>query len=220
VSGKKTRLAKKTGAKANKAPGFDFKKTVLPNGLRILTENHPMSRAVACGVWVAKGTRDEGEHEAGLAHFIEHLVFKRTKKRSAFQIARDMEAVGGDLNAFTSRESTCFLTFSLKEHAGLSLDVLSDLVSRPKFESNDIKKEKQVVIQEIHMAEDQLEDNIFDRFFELAYPGLPLGKPILGSVKSIGGMDRPRILDFHQRQYTASNVIVSVAGQVDHKETP
>lgn len=201
-----------------KAPGFEFRKTVLPNGLRILTENHPMSRAAACGVWIAKGTRDEAADEAGLAHFIEHLVFKRTKKRTAFEIARDMEAVGGDLNAFTSRESTCYLTFSLREHVGLSLDVLSDLVCRPKFDLADIKKEKQVVIQEIHMAEDQLEDNIFDQYFELAYPELPLGKPILGTVKSISDMSREQIINFHRRQYTSSNVVVSVAGRVDHDE--
>jgi predicted Zn-dependent peptidase len=198
---------------------FEFHKTVLPSGLRILTERHPVSRAVSCGVWITKGTRDEASQaEAGAAHFIEHLVFKRTKRRSAFEIARDMEAVGGDLNAFTSRESTCYLTHSLHEHVGLSLDVLSDLVCRPKFDPHDIKKEKHVVLQEIHMAEDQLEDNIFDRYFDLIYPGDSIGKPILGTKESISKMKRDTIIDFHNRHYRAANIVVSVTGKVAHDE--
>ena len=129
-----------------------------------------------------------------------------------------MEAVGGDLNAFTSREYTSFVTHSLKEDLGLSLDVLSDLVCRPSFDSGDIKKEKQVVVQEIHMSEDNLEDCIFDRYFEMVYPTIPLGKPILGTQKSIEGMKRETIVDFHSRQYTAPNLMVSVAGNLDHDE--
>ncbi len=212
----KKRPAKKLTKASNH---FEFHKTVLPNGLRVLTERHPVSRAVSCGVWINKGTRDEvSKAEAGAAHFIEHLVFKRTKKRSAFEIARDMEAVGGDLNAFTSRESTCYLTHSLHEHVGLSLDVLSDLVCRPKFDPHDIKKEKHVVLQEIHMAEDQLEDNIFDRYFDLVYPNEPIGKPILGTKESIAKMKRDTIIDFHSRHYRAANIVVSVTGKVDHQE--
>lgn len=214
---RKSSLPKKKAAPISNK--FEFQKTVLANGLRVLTEKHPVSRAVSCGIWVNKGTRDEvSGHEAGVAHFIEHLVFKRTKKRSAFAIARDMEAVGGDLNAFTSRESTCFLTHSLAEHLDLSIDVLSDLVSRPVFHPSDIKKEKHVVLQEIHMAEDQLEDNIFDRYFDLAYPGTSVGKPILGNRRSIAEMPRKTILDFHRSHYRAPNILVSVTGRVDHDE--
>jgi predicted Zn-dependent peptidase len=193
-----------------------FRKLILPNGITVLTERHPSSRSVSCGVWVNKGTRHELAHEAGLAHFIEHLVFKRTKKRSAYQIARDMEAVGGDLNAFTSRENTAFVTHALSEHVGLSLDVLSDLVCNPSFDATDIKKEKQVVIQEIHMSEDQLEDFIFDEYLEMAYPTGTLGKQILGTVKSIEEMKRDTIVDFHRRQYTSKNIVVSVAGNLEH----
>lgn len=195
-----------------------FRKTVLPNGIRVLTEKHPHSRAVSCGLWIEKGTRDEQSHEAGLAHFIEHMVFKRTSKRSAYKIARDMEAVGGDLNAYTSREYTCFVTHTLKDHVGLSLDVLSDLVCRPSFDPDDIKKEKQVVLQEIMMAEDQLDEFIFDEYFRLVYPEHPLGSPILGSAASIKKMPRQTILDFHHRLYTSENLIVSVAGNVEHDE--
>ncbi|MEK7357992.1 MAG: pitrilysin family protein, partial [Bdellovibrionota bacterium] len=195
-----------------------YKKTVLDSGITVLTEHHPTNRAVSVGIWVDKGTRHETNDEAGLAHFVEHLVFKRTENRSAYEIARDMEAVGGDLNAFTSRENTCFLTHALSEHVGLSLDVLSDLVCRPKFDPTDIKKEKQVVIQEILMSEDQLEDAIFDKFYEKIYPDHPLGKPILGTEESIEGMSRKRIVDFHERQYGIEHLIVSVAGRVDHDE--
>jgi predicted Zn-dependent peptidase len=196
----------------------EFRKTVLPNGIRVLTEKHPTSRAVSCGIWVSRGTRDEFATEAGLAHFVEHLVFKRTKKRSAYEIARDMEAVGGELNAYTSRESTTFVTHSLKDHLALSLDVLSDLVASPGFHPLDIKKEKQVVIQEINMAEDQLEDYIFDEYFKLVFPDSPLGKPILGTRKSIEGMKRETILDYHRRQFTGRNMLVTVAGNVEHDE--
>lgn len=222
---KKRKSLKKTSSSrarkstpALKKPAPSFRKLILPNGVKILTEAHPQNRGVACSVWVDRGTRHEAEGEAGLAHFVEHLVFKRTKKRSAYRISRDMEAVGGDLNAYTSRENTAFVTHSLSEHLDLSLDVLSDLVCRPSFDAGDIKKEKQVVLQEIHMAEDQLEDTIFDKFFERFYADSALGKPILGSVDSIEGMDRKTIVDFHARQYTAPNIMVSVAGNIDHDE--
>jgi predicted Zn-dependent peptidase len=193
-----------------------FKKTVLDNGIRVVTENHPYNRAVSCGVWVTKGTRDELPHESGLAHFVEHMVFKRTKKRSAYKISRDMEAVGGELNAFTSRESTTFVSHSLSEHLSLSLDVLSDLVCNPSFVASDIKKEKQVVIQEIHMCEDQLEEAVFDYFFAQGFADTNLGGQILGSVKSIEGLRRSTIQEFHARQYANQNIVVSIAGNLNH----
>ena len=220
ISGRKSSAGLIKPARAKKDDGLtpEFHKDVLPNGVRVLTERHPVNRAISCGIWVNKGTRDENLNEAGLAHFVEHLVFKRTENRSAYEISRDMEAVGGDLNAFTSREYTNFITHSLKEDLALSLDVLSDLVCRPKFDAGDIKKEKQVVLQEIHMSEDQLEDHIFDRYLELAFPKANLGRPILGTEKSIAGMKRETVVDFHARQYVPENMIVSVAGNVDHKE--
>ncbi|RYZ68615.1 MAG: insulinase family protein, partial [Proteobacteria bacterium] len=212
------KLIKKQKTPTPKRSAPSFRKLVLPNGIKILTEAHPQNRGVACSVWVDRGTRHETENEAGLAHFVEHLVFKRTKKRSAYKISRDMEAVGGDLNAYTSRENTAFVTHSLSEHLDLSIDVISDLVCRPSFDPGDIKKEKQVVLQEIHMAEDQLEDTIFDKFFERFYADSALGKPILGSVDSIENMDRKRIVDFHSKSYTAENIMVSIAGNIDHDQ--
>jgi predicted Zn-dependent peptidase len=195
-----------------------FRKTILPNGVRVLTEKHPSSRAVSCGIWIERGTRDELASEAGIAHFVEHLVFKRTHKRNAFEISRDMEAVGGEINAFTSREYTTFVTHTLKEHLGLSIDVLSDLVSRPSFVAGDIKKEKQVVIQEINMSEDQLEDFIYDEYFKLVFPDSPLGKPILGTRQSIESMRRKTIVDYHNRQFIPKNIIVTVAGNIEHEQ--
>jgi predicted Zn-dependent peptidase len=129
-----------------------------------------------------------------------------------------MEEVGGDLNAYTSREYTCFVSHALKEHVGLSLDVLSDLVCRPKFSKSDLEKEKQVVLQEIQMSEDMLEDVIFDHYFERVYKGSPLGLPILGTVKSIESQSRASVARFHQRQYRPWNVLVSVAGNINHDE--
>ena len=216
----KKAVSKKSVRKPVEQAGLkpEFHQTVLANGIQVLTERHPASRAVSCGVWVAKGTRDEAGNEAGLAHFVEHLVFKRTKKRSAYEISRDMEAVGGELNAFTSREYTSFVSTSLKEDLGLSLDVLSDLVCNPTFDAGDIRKEKQVVLQEIHMSEDVIEDAIFDHFLERAFPDSALGRPILGTAKSIEEMKRKTIVDFHDRQFRPENMILSVAGNVKHRD--
>lgn len=193
-----------------------YKKSVLSNGVRVVTEDHPDSRGVSCGFWIETGTRNETEKNQGISHFVEHLVFKKTKNRSAYEIARDMEAVGGDLNAFTSRESTCFHTHSLKEHLDLSVDILSDLVGRAEFDAIDFEKEKSVVMQEILMSADQIEDAIFDVYFQRAYDGSPLGWPILGTEKSVTGMKRTDVLDYYKTKYTPENLIVSVAGRVDH----
>lgn len=195
-----------------------YKKSVLSNGVRVVTEDHPDSRGVSCGFWVTTGTRNETDKIQGVSHFVEHLVFKRTKNRTAYEIARDMEAVGGDLNAFTSRESTCFHTHSLKEHLELSVDVLSDLVGRAQFDAVDFEKEKSVVMQEIHMSADQLEDAIFDVYFQKAYDGHALGWPILGTEKSIGAMKRADVQEYYRSKYSPENLIISVAGRVNHDD--
>ena len=195
-----------------------YRKTRLPNGIRVVTESHPRSRAVSCGLWVEMGTRDEAARLSGVSHFVEHLVFKRTKNRTAFAIARDMEAVGGELNAFTAREYTCFVTHSLKEHLKLSIDVLSDLVCRPKFDASDFEKEKQVVIQEIHMAEEELDEYAFDLYFEKAFAKSALGRSILGTEESISGLRLADVRDHWSRAYVAKNLIFSAAGCLEHDE--
>jgi predicted Zn-dependent peptidase len=195
---------------------YRYKKSTLPSGVRVVTENHPSAVAVSIGVFVNKGTRDEAKDEAGLAHFVEHMVFKGTKNRNAFEISRDMEEVGADINAFTSREATSFVAFGLPEYLPRYVDVLCDVVTRPTFTGNDVAMEKDVVIQEIRSSEDQLDDCVYDRHFENAFKGSTLALPILGSMESISTMSRERVLKFYRRQYVNQNMVIAAAGRVDH----
>jgi predicted Zn-dependent peptidase len=195
-----------------------FKKTVLENGVRVLTEHHPLSRSVCAGIFVDLGTRDEPEDIVGAAHFVEHMVFKGTETRDAYEIAKSLEAVGGDLNAYTTREQTCFHATSLKEHLYLSLDVLSDLMSNAQFDSNDFKKEREVIIQEINMSIDDLDDYIFDLAFEASFRGNELSRSILGTQKTLSQTTRKKLFEFYNRRYQGENMIVCVAGHVDHEE--
>ncbi len=197
---------------------YRFRKTTLANGVRVVTENHPMAVAASVGFFVGKGTRDEAPDEAGLAHFVEHMVFKSTKRRTAFEISRDMEEVGADINAYTSRETTSFVAFGLPEHLETYVDVLCDLVTSPTFARRDVETERDVVIQEIRSSEDMLEDCVFDRHFEHAFKGTPLALPILGTVDSIRKMTRDRVLRFYRRQYVNQNLVIAAAGLVDHDE--
>lgn len=195
-----------------------FHRTTLENGVRVLTEHHPSSRSVCAGIFVDMGTRDEPENMVGAAHFVEHMVFKGTETRDAYEIARSLEAVGGDLNAYTSREQTCFHATSLKEHLPLSLDVLSDLMSNAQFENNDFKKEREVIIQEINMSMDQHDDYIYDVAFSLAYRGHELSRSILGTAKTLQGITKAKLMDFYHRRYHGQNMIVCVAGHVTHDD--
>ncbi len=195
-----------------------YNKTVLDNGVRIITEHHPSSRAVCAGIFVDQGTRDEPEDIIGAAHFVEHMVFKGTETRDAYEIARSLEAVGGELNAYTTREQTCFHAIGLREHLPLSLDVLSDLMSNAQFETNDFKKERDVIIQEIHMSQDEYDDCIFDLAFENAYKGHELGRSILGTPKSLEHITRRKLMDFYTRRYQGHNMLVCVSGHVNHEE--
>lgn len=195
-----------------------YKKTVLENGVRVLTEHHPLSRAVCAGIFITLGTRDEPEDMVGAAHCIEHMVFKGTETRDAYEIAKSLEAVGGDLNAYTTREQTCFHATSLKEHLSLSLDVLSDLMSNAQFGANDFKKEREVIVQEINMSADQHDDYIFDLAFENSFKGHELGRSILGTSKTLNQITRKKLVDFYNRRYQGSNMIVCVAGHVSHEE--
>lgn len=183
-----------------------------------MTESHPNAVATSVGIFVAKGTRDEAPNEAGLAHFVEHMVFKGTKSRNAFEISRDMEEVGADLNAFTSRENTSFVAFGLSEHLPRYVEVLCDLVSRPTFTKSDVEMERDVVIQEIRSSDDTLDDCVYDRHFEFAFAGSPLARPILGTLESIETISRDRVLKFYRRQYVNENLVVAAAGAVNHNQ--
>lgn len=203
---------------ASKVISTEFNKSELSNGIRVLSEKHPSSRAVSISIWVLTGTRDESSDVAGVSHFLEHLVFKGTKTRSAYQIAKSLEALGGELNAYTTREYTCYHALVLKDHWKVALDVLSDLVSNMKLVKKEFDLEKGVILQEIAMSEDSHEEMVYDVFYEQVYGKHPLAKPILGSPVSIAKMTQNQIINYYDSNYTGKNIIVSVAGAIDHAD--
>lgn len=195
-----------------------FKKTIIQNGIRVVSEFHPQSRAVSIGLWVLSGTRDEQKNEAGVSHFLEHLVFKGTKTKTAYQIAKSLEVLGGELNAYTTREYTVYHCLVLKDHWKKGLEVLSDIVSNMSLSKEDFDLEKSVVLQEIAMGEDQLEEMVYDIYFEKSLPHSSLGKPILGNVNSISKMSMKQVKDYYHKNYSGKNIIVSGSGCVDHQD--
>nr|BFD67383.1 pitrilysin family protein [Bdellovibrio sp. HAGR004] len=195
-----------------------FKKSELSNGIRVVSELHPGSRAVSMGIWVLTGTRDETPEVAGISHLLEHLVFKGTKNRSAYQIAKSLEALGGELNAYTTREYTCYHALVLKDHWEKALDVLADLVSNMKLVQKEFDLEKGVILQEIAMSEDSHEDMVYDVFYEQVYGKHPLGRPILGTPVSVARMKQTQVMDYYRRNYTGKNIIISASGCISHDE--
>lgn len=196
----------------------EFKKTTLSNGIRVVTEKHPYTEAISAGIWICAGSRDEKKEFMGMSHLLEHLVFKGTKKRSAFQLAQVMEARGGDLNAFTTRESICFYATTLKKDLKLNLDVLMDLVCKATFPVREFDREKDVIQQEIAMSFDNHEEYAFDLFNEQVYRGHQMGWPILGTTESVGGISRSNVKDFYKKMFRGENIIVSVVGAVEHED--
>jgi predicted Zn-dependent peptidase len=193
-------------------------KAVLPSGLRIVTEELPTVRSAAFGVWVNVGSRDESPSVAGASHFLEHLLFKGTKRRTAMEISSMMEAVGGEMNAFTGKEYTCFYARVLDENLPLAIDVISDLITSSVVVPSDVDAERGVVLEEIHMRDDDPSDLIHDVFTETLYGDTPLGRPILGSVESINGMSRNSVNGYYKRRYRPSDLVVAVAGNFKHDE--
>jgi predicted Zn-dependent peptidase len=195
-----------------------YQKSVLPNGIRVITERMPHVRSVAVGVWVETGSRHEPEDRGGVSHFIEHLVFKGTANRSAADIARTMDSVGGQMDAFTTKEHTCFYVQVLDEHLPLAVDLLTDILLHPSFEADELEREKSVVLQEIKMVEDTPDDLIHDLFAGQVWAGHPLGRPILGERDRVNGFGRELILSHFQEEYVPEHVIIAVAGNVTHDE--
>jgi predicted Zn-dependent peptidase len=194
------------------------RKTVLPNGIRLVTEQIPHVRSVAVGVWVDTGSRHEPVDRTGISHFIEHLVFKGTETRSAEDIARAVDSVGGQMDAFTTKEHTCFYVTVLDEHLPLAADLLSDILLRPRFEPGDIEREKTVVLQEFGMVDDTPDDVIHDLFAERAWPDHPLGRPILGDRKVVQALDRSAVLGYFRAQYCPARITVAAAGHARHEQ--
>jgi predicted Zn-dependent peptidase len=195
-----------------------FKKSVLKNGIRVVSEFHPESRAVAIGAWVDVGTRDESIDQVGISHLLEHMVFKGTKTRTSYQISKSLEALGGELNAFTGRENTCYHALVLKDHWGEALDVLTDLICNMKFTKKDFMLEKGVILQEIAMAEESPEEYVYDHFFEYCFGKHPLGRSILGNLRTITHMKMGEVHAHYKDKYQGSNILISAAGNIDHEE--
>ncbi|HBP66444.1 MAG TPA: peptidase M16 [Desulfosporosinus sp.] len=195
-----------------------YQKTVLPNGVRIITEEIEHVRSAAIGLWVGAGSRDEREGYEGISHFMEHMFFKGTEHRTARALAESLEAVGGQLNAFTTKEYTCYYAKVLDEDLDLAIDVLSDMFFHSLFDEKEIEKEKNVVIEEIKMYEDSPDELIHDIFSEKVWNEHPLGKPILGTEASITSLSRDKIMLFLSEHYAPDNVVVAVAGKIKHED--
>ena len=191
-------------------------KTTLDNGIRILTHNMPYSRSVSMGVLVNVGARDELLTESGLSHFIEHMLFKGTKRRSAFQIAKEFDAMGGNTNAFTSMETTCCHAKVMTSHTGALSDLLSDIFLNPVFDPEEIEKEKPVIVQEIGMVEESPEDYIHVLTGQCCWGDNPLGSSVLGTRENILGFDSSKIKDYFIRSYQPQRTVISIAGNIEH----
>jgi predicted Zn-dependent peptidase len=197
---------------------MDVQKREMRNGLVVASEVMPHLRSVSLGVWVKCGSRFEGTDHLGISHFIEHLLFKGTKTRSAAEIAQTIDSVGGQLNAFTEKEYVGFYAKVLDEHLPLAFDLLSDIVLNPTFPIREIQRERNVIFEEINMVEDSPQDLILDVYMENFWQGHPLGRPISGTKKSIAQIARNDVKIFFQKNYNASNIIIAVAGNFRHRE--
>lgn len=195
---------------------FTYRKTTLDNGLRIVTEEVPYLQSVSLGIWVRSGSRFEESQHNGVCHFIEHMLFKGTPRRSAYAIAREIDSVGGGLNAFTSKELTSFYCKVMDENLELAVDLLTDIFLNASFPEEEIEREKQVVCQEIHQLEDSPEDFVHELFGTLFWKEDPLGQPILGTIPNVIRFDRDMLTSFKERVYTPTETVVAAAGKVDH----
>jgi len=194
-----------------------YNKTVLKNGIRIISEQIKNLHSVAVGIWVNVGSRDEDVSDNGVSHFIEHMLFKGTHKRSSFQIAKELDSIGGHSNAFTAKENTCYYARVLGKHFTALSDILSDILLNSKFDHHDMEREKQVVLQEISMVEDTPEDNIHILFNRLFWSDHPIGMSILGTDKTVSGLKKENIIKHISRFYVPDRVLIASAGDLDHK---
>ncbi len=192
------------------------RRTTLPGGLRVITEQVPGVRSVAFGVWVNVGSRDETGSQMGSAHYLEHLLFKGTHKRSALDISASIEAVGGDLNAFTTKEYTCYYARVLDVDLPLAIDVVCDVVTDALIRTEDVEGERGVILEEIAMHEDDPTDVVHDDFAAVMFGDTPLGRPVLGTIETISGISRRSINAFYRRTYRPESMVIAAAGNLDH----
>jgi predicted Zn-dependent peptidase len=191
--------------------------TRLPSGLVVLTDAMAHLETASLGVWVGSGSRDERQDEHGISHFLEHMAFKGTRKRNARQIAEEIEAVGGDLNAATSVETTAYYARVLKADIPLALDILSDILSDPAFDTGEIAREQNVIVQEIGAVADTPDDLVFEHLQDTAFPGQSIGRSILGTPATVRSFDGSRLRDYLSRHYRAPDIVIAAAGAVDHQ---
>ena len=194
------------------------KKTILDNRVRVISENIPHAYSVTIGIWVARGSRNEQIASNGISHFIEHLLFKGTEQRTALQIAREIDSLGGILNAFTGREYVCYYVKVLHRFLPQAVALLSDIFLNSVFDSDEIEKERKVILQEIGLIEDTPDDYVHDLFTQSFWKGHPLGMPIIGTEESVGSSSRDVILDYRDETYRSEDIIIAAAGRVDHQE--
>ncbi len=207
-------LATSGAGAAAAAPGVA--RTELPGGLRVLSETVPGVRSVSIGIWIGVGSRDEAPTQAGAAHYLEHLLFKGTARRSAAEIAEQIDAVGGELNAFTAKEHTCYYAHVLDTDLPLAVDVLADVVTAATMRPADVEVERRVVLEEIAIRDDDPEDLLGEQFDEAVFGAHPLGRPVIGSEESVRGLSRDTLHEFWRGEYTTPRMVVAAAGNLDH----
>src|SRR6478752_6411096 len=195
----------------------NIRREVLPNGLILITEEMEHIRSASIGIWIKTGSRDEDLQWNGISHFIEHMVFKGTKNRSAEKIAREVDSIGGNMDAFTAKECIGFNIKVLDEHLPIAMDVLSDLVLNPVFDANDIGRERGVILEEIKMDEDNPDYLVHEIFTQNFWKDHPLGKPILGTKDTVRSFEQEKLFEFYRRRFVPNNMIISGAGNLNHE---
>ena len=195
-----------------------IRSTTLENGLRVVSDPMLSVESVSLGIWVDVGTRHENPKINGISHLLEHMAFKGTKRRSALAIAEEIEAVGGYINAYTTRESTAYYVRVLKKDVELGLDLLADILQNSTMETDELERERAVILQEIHQANDNPDDVIFDNFQETAYPEQAMGLQILGNAKVVSSLGRELVVDYMNDHYNSNTMVLSAAGKIDHDE--
>ncbi len=196
----------------------NIEREVFPNGLTVLTERMDHIRSVSMGIWVKSGSRHEDPHVNGISHFVEHMVFKGTRNRTAEQIARQVDSIGGNMDAFTGKETICFNIKVLDEHLPIAVDVLSDMVLHPVFDGKEIVRERGVILEEIKMDEDNPDYLVHEIFTQNFFKDHPLGKPILGTKETVRRFDQAATLAYYSGKFSPGNMIISAAGNLDHHE--
>src|SRR6202011_3457864 len=203
--------------RVSKNASRNIRKTVLSNGLLVLTESMPHVRSVSMGAWIGSGSRNEAAEVNGISHFVEHMVFKGTTTRSAQQIAREVDTIGGNLDAFTGKETICFNIKVLEENMTPALEVLTDLVLNPTFTPEDLTREQGVILEEIKMDEDNPDYLVHEVFTQNFWKGHPLGKPILGTKETVERLEQAKLFGYYGDRFRGGNVVFTAAGNLDHQ---